>query len=187
MRPIFDTWNYNLRLMIFWDMNFDVAIYLKLFWQDTTSIISQLESVFCEILTNNDTAFCSQHFRQFLDECVIRLWLRCLYIPPGNGIAERCHGTVKKITAKMQCTIRWQFIGTMLCQKMTYRPQLLHLPIWYTATKSFGRLKFLLKIKQKPILIHSSLQFVLILCLNRECQDIYQLDSNIYWLDVNTN
>ena len=79
--------------------------------QDSSSVIRELESIFYErgppeeILTDNDTAFCSMEFRRFVDEWGIRLRHRCAYRPSGNGIAERCHRSVKKIAARKACTI----------------------------------------------------------------------------------
>ena len=31
---------------------------------------------------------------------------RCAYVPSGNGIAERAHRTVKRIAARLGCSIR---------------------------------------------------------------------------------
>ena len=58
-----------------------------------------------EILTDNDTAFCSRQFKCFLDEWGIQLRLRCAHVPTYNDIAERCHQNVKRITARKQCTV----------------------------------------------------------------------------------
>ena len=55
------------------------AIWHPLVRQDSSSVISELESIFYErgppeeILTDNDTAFCSMEFRHFVDEWGIRL------------------------------------------------------------------------------------------------------------------
>ena len=74
--------------------------------------IRQLEAVFFErdppheILTDNDTAFRSEEFQAFAHEWGILLQFRCVYAPAGNGIAERCHRTVKRITARMRCPIQ---------------------------------------------------------------------------------
>ena len=59
------------------------AVWQPLLQQDSTSIIRQLESVFYElgpleeILTDNDTTFCSSQLECFLDEWGIQLRLRC--------------------------------------------------------------------------------------------------------------
>ena len=80
--------------------------------QDSGTVARQLEAVFYErgppneILTDNDTAFTSRSFRNFLEEWGVRLRLRCAYAPSGNGIVERCHWTIKTIAARKQCTIR---------------------------------------------------------------------------------
>ena len=57
------------------------------------------------ILIDNDTAFCSKQFECFLDEWGIQLRLRCVHVPSGNGIVERCHRSIKRIAAKRQCTV----------------------------------------------------------------------------------
>ena len=44
-------------------------------------------------------------FRRFIDEWGIRLRHRCAYVPSGNGIAEWCHRSVKRIVARKTCTI----------------------------------------------------------------------------------
>ena len=50
------------------------AIWRLLVRQDSSSVIRELESIFYErgppeeILTDNDTAFCSMEFRRFVDE-----------------------------------------------------------------------------------------------------------------------
>ena len=87
------------------------AIWRPLVRQDSSSVICELESILYErgppeeILTDNDTAFCSMVFRHFVDEWGIRFRHRCAYVPSGNGIAERCHRSVKRITARKACTI----------------------------------------------------------------------------------
>ena len=87
------------------------AVWRPLLRQDSTSIIRQLESVFYErgppeeILTDNNTAFHSKQFEYFLDEWGIQLRLRCAHVPRGNGIVERCHRSIQKIAARMQCTV----------------------------------------------------------------------------------
>ena len=74
-------------------------------------VIRELESIFYErgppeeILTDDNTAFCSMEFRRFVDEWGIRLRHRCTYVPSGNSIAERCHQSVKRIVARKACTI----------------------------------------------------------------------------------
>ena len=78
------------------------AIWRRLSRQDATSVINQLKALFyergppTEILTDNDTAFRSSLLKTFLDELRVRLRFLCAYVPSGNGIIERCHGTVKK-------------------------------------------------------------------------------------------
>ena len=87
------------------------AVWQPLLRQDSTSIIRQLESVFSErgspeeILMDNDTAFRSKQFEYFLDEWEIQLRLRCAHVPSGNGIVERCHRRIERITTRKQCTV----------------------------------------------------------------------------------
>ena len=87
------------------------AIWRPLVRQDSSSVIRELESIFYErgppeeILTDNDTAFCSMEFRRFVEEWGIRLRHRCAYVPSGNSIAERCYQSVKRIVARKVCTI----------------------------------------------------------------------------------
>ena len=87
------------------------TIWRSLVRQDSSSVIRELESIFYEmgppeeILTDNDTAFCSMEFRHFVDEWGIRLRHQCAYVPSGNGIVERCHQSMKRIAARKACTI----------------------------------------------------------------------------------
>ena len=59
------------------------AIWRPLVRHDSSSVIRELESIFYErglpeeILTDNDTAFCSMEFRRFIEEWGIRLRHRC--------------------------------------------------------------------------------------------------------------
>ncbi|CAM1312990.1 Uncharacterised protein r2_g2342 [Pycnogonum litorale] len=78
---------------------------------DSRNIIRQLESVFLErgapseILTDNDPAFTSRMFKEFSTKWGVRIRFRCAYVAAGNGIAERCHRTVKRIAARKQCSM----------------------------------------------------------------------------------
>ena len=89
-----------------------VSIGKQLARQESASGIRQLEAVFFErgppneILTDNDTTFRSKEFQAFAHEWGIHLRFRCAYTPAGNGIAERCHRTVKRIAARMHCPIQ---------------------------------------------------------------------------------
>ena len=80
--------------------------------QNSANVIHQLERVFFEcgslhkLHTNNDTAFCSIEFRAFAHDWRINLRFYCAYTPAENGIAERCHRTVKGIAARMRCPIQ---------------------------------------------------------------------------------
>ena len=72
----------------------------------------QLETLFFEhsppqkLLTDNDMAFCSSEFRAFANDWGVNLRFRCAYVPSGNGLAERCHCSVKCIAARMHCLIQ---------------------------------------------------------------------------------
>ena len=87
------------------------SIWNQLARQDSATVIRQLEAMFFERgpphepLTDNDPAFCSSEFRAFAREWKINLRFRCAYAPARNRIAERCHHTVKRTTAKMRCSI----------------------------------------------------------------------------------
>ena len=58
-----------------------------------------------ELLTDNDTAFRSGVFTQFAERWGLRVRFRCAYVASGNGIAERCHRSVKRIAARKCCSI----------------------------------------------------------------------------------
>ena len=87
------------------------SIWRRLRRQDAASVVSHQESPFCErgapgdMLVDNDTAFRSKVFRDFLSEWGVRLDFRCVHVPSGNGIVERCHRSVKRIAARKQCPI----------------------------------------------------------------------------------
>jgi len=79
--------------------------------QDSSSAMQQLESVFLErsatseLRMDNDTAFRRVVFKRFLGRWAVRAHFRCAYVASGNGIVERCHRSVKRIAARMQCSI----------------------------------------------------------------------------------
>lgn len=87
------------------------AIWRLLRRQDNVSVIEQLEQVFFErgppqeILTDNDSAFRSESFRNFSEQWGVALRFRCAHVPSGNGIVERSHRTVKRIASRKRCTI----------------------------------------------------------------------------------
>ena len=58
-----------------------------------------------ELLTDNDPAFRSGAFTQFAERWALRVRFRCAYVASGNGVAERCHRSVKRITARKHCSI----------------------------------------------------------------------------------
>ena len=88
------------------------SIWRQLARQDSASVIHQLETVFFEcgppheLLTDNDTAFCSREFRVFANDWGVNLQFCCTYVPARNGIAEQCHRSVKCIAARMHCPIQ---------------------------------------------------------------------------------
>ena len=87
------------------------AVWRRLQRQDTGSVIQQLELLFfergapVELLTDNDPAFRSCAFTQFAERWALRIRFRCAYVASGNGVAERCHRSVKRIAARKHCTI----------------------------------------------------------------------------------
>ena len=87
------------------------AVWRRLQRQDTDSVIQQLELVFfergapVELLTDNDPAFRSSAFTHFAERWAGRVRFRCAYVASGNGVAERCHISVKRIAARKHCTI----------------------------------------------------------------------------------
>ena len=58
-----------------------------------------------ELLTDNGAAFSRVEFGRFAENWGIQLRFRCAYVPPGNGIVERCHRTIKHIAARTRCSI----------------------------------------------------------------------------------
>ena len=87
------------------------AVWRQLRLQTSESVIKELETVFYErgapeeLLTDNDTAFRSRAFAEFARRWSVRLRFRCAHVPSGNGIIERCHRTVKVITARKGCSV----------------------------------------------------------------------------------
>ena len=79
--------------------------------QNAASIIRQLVSVFsergppAELLTDNGAAFSGEEFGWFAENWAYNYDFRCIYVPSGNGIIERCHRTIKRITAKTHCSV----------------------------------------------------------------------------------
>ena len=74
-------------------------------------VIRQLKSVFSErgppteLLSDNGAAFSREEFRRFAENWGIQLRFRCAYVPSGNGIVERCHRIIKRITARTRCSV----------------------------------------------------------------------------------
>ncbi|KRY45013.1 hypothetical protein T03_3940 [Trichinella britovi] len=58
-----------------------------------------------ELLTDNDTVFRGRNFTEFVARWGVRVRYPCAYAPSGNGIAERCHRSVKVIAARKNCTV----------------------------------------------------------------------------------
>ena len=79
--------------------------------QTSAAVIEQLDSVFWErgapeeLLTDNDPAFRSRQFEAFAAQWSMRMRYRCAHQPSGNGIAERCHRSVKVTAARKNCTV----------------------------------------------------------------------------------
>uniref|UniRef100_A0A5S6QMD7 Integrase catalytic domain-containing protein n=1 Tax=Trichuris muris TaxID=70415 RepID=A0A5S6QMD7_TRIMR len=87
------------------------AVWRPLRFHASADIIEQLDAVFFErgapeeFLADNDTAFRSQAFAEFVKRWGVWLRFRCAYAPSGNGIVERCHRTVKVIAARKNCSV----------------------------------------------------------------------------------
>lgn len=79
--------------------------------QTSECVTEQLETVFCErgtpeeILTDNDSAFRSRVFAQFVSRWNVHIRFRGAYAPSGNGVVERCHRTVKVIATRKGCSV----------------------------------------------------------------------------------
>ena len=58
-----------------------------------------------ELLTDNGAAFSGEDFGRFAENWGIQLRFQCAYVPLGNGIVERCPRTIKRIAARMRCSI----------------------------------------------------------------------------------
>lgn len=87
------------------------AIWRRLKGQDAAGVIDKLESVFYErgapkeLLTNNATSFRTSMFSEFASLWGINVTYRCANVLSGNGIAERCHRSVKTIAAGKRCSV----------------------------------------------------------------------------------
>ena len=102
--------------------------------KDKTSacVIQVLNAIFLElgspnkILTDNDAAFRSTLFSQFMKKWNVKLRFRCAYVPSGNGIAERCHRTVKRTAKGIPCSILeaayWYNVSPKDCYKSSTAP-----------------------------------------------------------------
>ena len=53
-----------------------------------------------EVLTDNGPAVSSGAFTQYAERWALRVRFRCAYVAFGNGIAESCHRSVKRIAAR---------------------------------------------------------------------------------------
>uniref|UniRef100_A0A5S6PZN3 Integrase catalytic domain-containing protein n=1 Tax=Trichuris muris TaxID=70415 RepID=A0A5S6PZN3_TRIMR len=58
-----------------------------------------------EVFLDNDTAFRSRTFTDIATLWGTRVRYRCAHAPSGNGIAERCHRSVKVVSARKNCSI----------------------------------------------------------------------------------
>ena len=71
-----------------------------------TEVVSVLRQVFsqfgppAEILCDNGRSFTSKLMRDFCEFWAVRLAFRCAYKPSGNGIVERNHRTIKRMSAR---------------------------------------------------------------------------------------
>jgi len=74
-----------------------------------------------ELLSDNGTAFRSAEVREVLQRWSVGQRFSCAYRPQGNGIAERSHRTIKRITARANCGVE-------------------EAVFWYNVAKSVGNL-----------------------------------------------
>ena len=87
------------------------AIWRKIRYQDSASVIEQLESVFFErgapkeLLTDNPASFRSSVFGEFASRWGMSVRYRCANVPSGNGISERSHRTIKTILPRTGCSV----------------------------------------------------------------------------------
>ena len=69
------------------------------------------KSLFCErgapveLLTDNATTFSGETFSRFAERWGVRIRFRCAYVPAGNGIVERSHRTIERITARTRYSV----------------------------------------------------------------------------------
>ena len=89
------------------------SIWKQLTWHESATEIRQLEVMFLE--RGPTHGWRPSLFRAFACERGVNLQFSCMYAPAGNGVAERCHHTVKRITAR---------IDTMLHRKTMNHPWL---------------------------------------------------------------
>ena len=91
---------------------FRFAAWRLLLQQDSSHVIFIMLMFCCEqgqpeeIFTDNDTTFHSR----------IQLRLPCVHVPNSNGIVERCHQSIKRITTRKQCTVM-EVVGGAACVK----------------------------------------------------------------------
>ena len=87
------------------------SVWRPLRTQTSAAVIEQLDLVFWErgapeeLLTDNDPTFRSCQFEAFAAQWSMRVRYRCAHQPSGNGIAERCHRSVKVTAARKNCTV----------------------------------------------------------------------------------
>lgn len=82
------------------------TVWRKINMESSTIVAAVLESIVVEfgppteILMDNSATFRSEHLRQLFDKWAISSRFRCAYRASGNGIVERIHRTVKRISAR---------------------------------------------------------------------------------------
>ena len=88
------------------------ALWKPLQHQDLTSIIKQLEAVFCErgplseLFTDNGTAFCGERLAQFAKVWGVHRYFQYAHVPLRNEIIERSHHTIKNVVTRICCSIQ---------------------------------------------------------------------------------
>ncbi|MEL7309034.1 MAG: DDE-type integrase/transposase/recombinase, partial [Pseudomonadota bacterium] len=84
------------------------AIWRKILSENRQFIIKNISQIFREfgppkkLLLDNSTVFTSKDFKDLCSKWKVNLNYRCAYRPEGNGIVERNHRTIKRMSARTQ-------------------------------------------------------------------------------------
>ena len=105
--------------------------------ESETEVVSVLRQVFsqfgppAEILCDSGRSFTSKLMRDFCEFWAVRLTFRCAYKPSGNGIVERNHRAIKRMSARsgpsVEYSVFWYNLlhtvikGKFLAQLISYK------------------------------------------------------------------